>query len=592
MTRWMVRQSSANIDEIARQAGINPVLARILAVRGLRSADAIQAFLHPEQAALPSPFSFAGMREAVNVAIDAIKNERKCAVFGDYDADGVMSTVILVNTLRALGADVIYYIPQREGEGYGLNSDAVRTLYACGVSVLFACDNGISAFEQVAFANALGMQTVILDHHAVTMTEDAAGKAEQQLPQAAAVVDAQRSDCAYPFSYYCAAGVCYRFSEALFTALARDWQELGDYLLPFAAIATVCDLVELTGENRALVKRGLPAISTSQNAGLRALLCATGLTDKTIDTYHVGFILGPCINASGRLDIADTAVELFLTEDETVAAALAERLTELNRERRRLTDEGATLACRQIEAQRLADMPVIVLHCEELSESVAGIVAGRIKEKYHRPTIVLVGKHDIVRGSCRSIDAYNIYQGLADCRALLASFGGHPMAAGLSIAVADIPALREQINARCALSQEELQPSYRIDCPLQPSAADLALAHSLSLLGPYGKGHPQPLFAAKGLSLVKISLLGKEGRVLRWQLRENNRTVCEAVDFSNKERLCEHIAQHYGEQAWQALTAGRPPADIRLDIIYTLSVNTYNGRESAQMQIVDFRAAK
>lgn len=584
MTKWLLRQSSADISAIARQSGLPPVLARILAVRGLRDSAAVLAFLHPEQAEPASPFEFADMRMAVRIAAAAIQEERKCAIFGDYDVDGVMSTVILHHTLCTLGADVIYYIPQREQEGYGLNIDAIRSLYACGVSVLFACDNGISAFEQVEFAKALGMRVVILDHHAVTVKDG-----QQLLPAADAVVDAQRNDCAYPFSQYCAAGVCYRFSEALFLECGKDWQETGAYLLPFAALATVCDLVELYGENRALLKRGLPAISNSSNPGLHALLEVTGLADKEIDTYHVGFILGPCINASGRLDIADKAVELFLTEDAIVAKQLATTLSALNQERRRLTDEGARLANEQIEAHALARDPVIVLHCPALAESIAGIVAGRIRERYHHPVVVLAGAGDTVRGSCRSIEAYNIYQGLAACSDLLLAFGGHPMAAGLTISAANIPLLRQRINADCGLQEEDLQQVFRIDCPLQPAAADLELAKALQCLAPYGKGHPQPLFAAKGLRLTALQQLGRDGRVLRWQMQEENGRSFEAIDFSGRDRLQDEICRRYGEQAWLTLLRGRSENAVRLDIIYLLQVNRYHGRESAQLQIVDFR---
>ncbi|MBR0376363.1 MAG: DHH family phosphoesterase, partial [Firmicutes bacterium] len=399
MAIWTLRQSSADIERLATSTGLEPVLARILAVRGFRDPQAVYDFLHPKNCTLADPSSFRDMDAALNVACHAIDTQKKCCVFGDYDADGIMSTVILIRTLQSLGADVSYYIPQRENEGYGLNDQALDNLKDQGIEVIFACDNGISAFEQAQHAAELGLTLVILDHHAVTVNDGI-----QQLPKAAAVVDAKREDCDYPFKEYCAAGLCYRFSEALFRRLNRDWSSLGEQLLPFATIGTVCDLVELIGENRILVSRGLPVLLESDNYGLQALIEANGLQDHHLDTYHVGFILGPCINASGRLDIADTAVELFLADNKETARRLATRLVELNQQRRQLTEEGAKIAFQMIEGQGLDNDKVIVLYCDELQESVAGIIAGRVKEKYYRPSVIIVGRGDLVRGSCRSVE--------------------------------------------------------------------------------------------------------------------------------------------------------------------------------------------
>ena len=587
MAIWTVRQSSANIEVLANSTGLDPVLTRILAVRGFRDPQSIYAYLHPDTAALADPLLFRDMAQALDVASCAIENNEKCCVFGDYDADGVMSTVILLRTLRELGADVTYYIPQRENEGYGLNEHALDHLKQEGVAVVFACDNGISAFDQAQHAAQIGLTLVILDHHAVTITED-----RQELPVAAAVVDAKRLDCDYPFKEYCAAGLCYRFSEALFHRLGRDWTILGEQLLPFAAIATVCDLVELTGENRTLVSRGLPKLQDCGNYGLDALIDANGLRDHRLDTYHMGFIIGPCINASGRLDYADTAVELFLTEDQQRAAELAGRLFELNQQRRQLTEEGAKVAFSLIEEQHLDQDKVIVLYCDQLQESVAGIIAGRVKEKYYRPSVVIVGRGDVVRGSGRSVEGYNIYQGLFACRELLPAFGGHPMAAGLSIAVTDIAKLRARLNADFPDDPTILQQKRRIDCPLPPSQTSLELARSLIQLAPFGKGNSCPLFAARCMQLMRINVLGKNENVLRWYLRQPDGQSCEAIDFSGKERLYTLIDTAYGSHLWHELKQGRPSQMLNFDIIYQLNLNVFNGRESAQLQIVDFRLSE
>ena len=406
-----------------------------------------------------------GMEQAIHYTKQALKEKKKIAIFGDYDADGIMSTIILFKTLSILGADLSYYIPNREGEGYGLNNEAIDKLNNEGIELIIACDNGISAIDEVSYASSLGIDTIILDHHTVLTEEE---NNFDLLPEALAVVDAWRADCKYPFKHYCAAGVCYRFSQALYLSLGQDWHEMGQMCLPFVTIATICDLVELSGENRKLVKEGLTTIAYSHNLGLSALISAVGLSDKAIDTYHIGFILGPCINASGRLAVADKAVELFLTDDKASAKRIADELVELNNRRKKITDDGANLAIRLIEKNQLEKNKIIVLHHRDFAESIVGIIAGRIKEKYYRPAIVLAGKKDLLRGSCRSIEAYDIFDGLNGCKEMLDSFGGHPMAAGLSIKKENLTEFIKQINESCLLSEDDMQQILRIDAPLAP----------------------------------------------------------------------------------------------------------------------------
>lgn len=590
MAIWMLKQSSADIDSLARQTGVSPVLARLLAVRGYRSAEEVERFFHRGVGDIADPMLFQDMDKAVAIVKKALDEKTPCAVFGDYDADGVMSTVIMLRALRPLGLDISYYIPHRESEGYGMHNEAIAELAAQGVKLILACDNGVSALEQVEYAHSLGMEIVIFDHHELDRDEQTGA---QSMPAAAAVVDAKRDDCSYPFKKYCAAAVCYRFTEAFYSALGRDWTALGRELLPFAAMATVCDIVDLVEENRWLVKDGLPAVADSDNPGIRALLEAVELTDTPLDVYHIGFIIGPCINASGRLDIADVAVDLFMSDNAEEASRLAERLVELNQQRRQLTEDGAAAALAMIEEQGMTDDKIMVLHCEDIPESVAGIIAGRVKERYHRPAIIIGGSEkELLRGSCRSVEAYNIFLGLSACREYLQGFGGHPMAAGLSIAAADIPAFRRRINELCELDQADLQHLYRIDSPLPLPLADLELARQLENFAPYGKGNEEPLFADKGLRLESLDLLGKTARVLRWHLRHPRGPRFEAIDFNGKDKLRQFLDSEYGESIFDELCQGRCAADIRLDIIYTLSVNTFNGRQSAQLRIMDFRAAE
>ncbi|MEG1661170.1 MAG: DHH family phosphoesterase, partial [Clostridiales bacterium] len=385
MAKWMLKQAPIKSSELAQALSIEPIIARILAVRGYHDPESARQFLHAGEQELASVWLFADMEKAVKIAATAINEHMRVAVFGDYDVDGVMSTVILTKTFTSLSGDVVFYIPERESEGYGLNNEAILKLKNRGVDCIFACDNGVTAMEQVEYANSLGMKIVILDHHALLLEEDEQGKTHQLFPAAAAIVDAKRDDCSYPFENYCAAGICYRFSQAIYEYLGKNWQSLSRELLPLAAIATVCDIVELVGENRFLVQRGLPQIPQSSNLGIQALLRATGISDKVIGTYQIGFILGPCINASGRLEMAEKAVELFLADNPEVAAQQATYLAELNTCRRTLTEQGTAIALAIIEKLQLTTDKVIVIYSPEIAESVAGIIAGRIKEKFCRP---------------------------------------------------------------------------------------------------------------------------------------------------------------------------------------------------------------
>jgi len=589
----MLRQSSADMKELIGQSRIDPVLARILAVRGYRSAKEIYTFLHPEEAMPADPFLFADMERAVEIAAETIRTGQKCLIYGDYDADGIMSTFIMLRTFASLGGDVDYYIPKREEEGYGLNNQAIGNLYEQGYRVIFACDNGISSFEQIEYANQLGMTMVVLDHHSV-YTEKGDAEECQKLPPAAAVVDAKRLDCPYPFKEYCAAVVCYRFSEALHRYMEQDWQALQEELLPFLTIATICDLVSLTGENRFYVKQGLPSVVRSHNLGLKALLQAAGIDNRPIDSYEVGFVIGPCINASGRMDIADTALELFLAEDEETAIHYANKLVELNNKRKSVTEDGFNLALEYIADHGLEKYKVIVIYHPDIQESVAGIVAGRIKETFHKPTIVLAGHNDIVRGSCRSVEGFNIYEGLLCCESLLVMFGGHPMAAGLSIDQNDIDAFREKINSCCTLEEDDFQEVYRIDCPLMLSGISLQLAEKIRELAPFGKDNKEPVFASKQGVLRQITLLGKEGNVMRWALAQEGQGGHQTgLLFGQTQAFLQFLRQRFGEQTdaiWEKLLQGK--GHLMLDLLYHIKINVFHSSRTVQLNVLDYRLAQ
>ena len=587
MNKWVLRH--AVIDpQIIMDANpqIPKIIAQILAVRGYKDSQEINAFLYAEDAVLPSPFLFKDMDKAVDLIMKAIEQEKKVVIFGDYDVDGIMSTFILYRTLASLGGNIDFYIPQRETEGYGLNLEAISQLHDQGAQIILACDTGISAIEQIEFANSLGIQVVVLDHHDVLCNEL---NKKGILPAAAAIVDPKQADCPYPFKQYCAAGICYRFSQAIYERSLLDWWSLGQELLPFAAIATVCDLMDIKGDNRYLVKTGLPLINKSANFGLRALLKLNNLQDKTISVYHVGFIIGPCINASGRLEMASLAVELFLAEDVNNADNLASHLLQLNTSRKNITNDGTAMAINIVKERGLQGNKVIVLHCPQIHESVAGIIAGKVKECFYRPTIILTGDDDILRGSCRSIEGYNIFQALCSCRDFLLNFGGHPMAAGLSIKRQYLPLLEQKLNNECLLDLADMVPTIRIDKHLPLHFTNKDLARMLSLLEPYGKGNTTPYFADKNVSVSKINIIGKDANVVKFVCHTSGRNnTSELILFNGKDRLQELITTYFGEEKWQGLLRGNTNG-IRLDFVYTMGINTYNGKENLQLQIIDFR---
>ncbi|MGI6360886.1 MAG: single-stranded-DNA-specific exonuclease RecJ [Bacillota bacterium] len=590
MNKWMLKRAAFDPKKLVKQKAELPLLlAQLLAVRGYDDVQDISRFLQIDQPSLASPFLFKDMDKALSIIADAVKNKRKIIIFGDYDADGIMSTVILSKTLSKLGADPDFYIPQRDSEGYGLNNDALKSLHESGAEIILACDLGISNLAEVDFANSLGLKVVIIDHHSITLAED---DNSELIPHAAAVVDPKQADCAYPFKLYCAAGLCLRFSEALFGYLNLEWAELEEELLSFATIATICDLVDLVEDNRCLVKKGLPKLAATKNYGLRALISLTGLEGKEITVYHVGFIIGPCINASGRLKEGSLAVELFLTKDPQKAYDLASYLVELNTSRKKITAEGTSLAIKKVEKTQLHKQKVIVLHCPEVNESVAGIVAGRVKEYFYRPTIIITGTEDILRGSCRSIEGYDIFQALSACRELFTAFGGHPMAAGLSIHKSNLPALSECLNRDCPLSTEEMIPVVRIDKQFPLHLPTKGTAELLEIMEPYGKGNDKPLFVDKEVLVEKISFMGKTGQVMKFFCRTRDRyKAVELISFNHKDQLEKLIVQEFDDALWQNVlqknTFGR-----YLDFIYTIGINEFNGQSYLQLQVIDFRLSQ
>lgn len=583
MSKWLLRQSTCDINKLSQITGIDPVVVHILAVNGYRDAAAINNFLNAENIPFASAGLFKDMEIAINCLAKAISEQKLIAIFGDYDADGLTSTAILYLTIKKLGGNVIYYIPERSKEGYGLNNEAIKLLHSQGTELILACDNGTSCYQQVEYANSLGLEVVIVDHHSVPQKEG-----EDNIPKAQAVINPHQQDCPYPYKYYCAGGLSYRFAEELYRCFDLPWQDIKPQLLAFATIATICDLVELTGENRTLVKQGLPQITSCNNPGLAALLSATGLIEQKINTFHIGYIIGPCINACGRLGMADMAVDLFTTEDPAHAMLLASHLISLNNSRKEITNSGTIEAIKKVQEGGYQEDKVIVISSDQIQESVAGIIAGKVRERYNRPALVFGGSQDILHGSGRSIDAYNMALALSGCEDIIIQYGGHPMAAGLTIKKNNIELLRKRLNQNCQMTLEDMIPCYRIDKQLPLHQANLRLAQHLQLFEPFGKGNQPPYFADRDVRLSKIRLMGQNQQTMRLTCQSRGGGEMTIISFEHRLQMEQALEQNYGLGAWQRLLDGREERVV-WDLIYTIDVNEYNGSKSLQLKLVDFR---
>ena len=561
------------------------------------SAPTVQTAITNGQAMITGSFTAEGAEQlaslirAGSLLAEAIRAGKKIVVYGDYDVDGVMSTSILYQTILRCGGNAVFYLPHRQKEGYGLNLKAVNQLAAEGIEVLFTCDNGIAALQEIALAKEKGMTVVVLDHHEPGFR----GEGEERrdiLPAADAIIDPKQRACPYPFKQMCAGGLSYYFAHHLLQIFEITDEGLERQLLTFAGIATVCDIVDLLGENRALVQMGLAEIGKTENIGLRVLIEEAGLSDKAISEYHIGFIIGPCINATGRLESGRLAVELFCTQDEKEAREKARHLVMLNAERKHLTEEAAERADIALQEGDALQDRVLVLYDAEIHESIAGIVAGRIKDKYYRPTILITGSEDGAKGSGRSIEGYHLFEALFANRDLFTRFGGHAMAAGLSLPVENIPVLRRRLNEDCTLTEEQMIPILRLEDALSFAEIDLGLAKELQTLAPFGKGNPAPLFASKGIHADRVDLIGKNKDILRLTLSEpENGIRLSAISFDGYEPLREMLKALYpAEDCDKIINSGLLPQ--LLDIVYSIEINSYRGRSNVQLILKDFRFVK
>ncbi|MCL2576090.1 MAG: single-stranded-DNA-specific exonuclease RecJ [Defluviitaleaceae bacterium] len=589
MKRWVLRENDANIDLMTKTLGVSPILCEILANRGLRSKNTAVQFLNPLRDYLLALDNMAGVTDAVDIIRDGVDNGKRFCIFGDYDVDGVSGTVILHKGLAGLGADITHYIPHREKEGYGLNMAAVENIAGSGCNIFITVDNGIASVAEVARAIELGMAVIIIDHHEPPFVEEDE-KRYEVLPPANAIVNAKQADCGYPFKELSAAGVSYKFVRHLYGRLEKEFN-LDNELLIFAAIATFCDVVDLVGENRILAKNGLRLLNKAEtgatNIGLNALVKARNLEYNDIDDFAIGFILGPCINASGRLSSADLAVELFLTDDEARAVELASQLVLLNDERKALCAKYVDETIVGLDMTALDD--VLVIFVPDIHESIAGIVAGRVKEHTYRPTIVFSDAHGVAKGSARSIEGYNVFEALQKNKDLFTRFGGHAMAAGITMPIENIDELRQRLNSNSGLTTDDFNPIIYGEKELKLDEITFELATQIAALSPFGKANKEPIFFTKGIFTEKAEIVGQSGQTLRLTLRTDNGRKITAIAFKAVDNFVQLLNKNYNEKIAKGFVSGRlVNLNIKLDIAYNIRINTYKGNSSLQLVIIDF----
>ena len=597
MARWTLKRRKVDEVKMAKELNISEALALVLGNRGVFTKADFNRFINGGLEDLYDIKTLVDVNTAFEEIKNAIYNRKKIVVYGDYDVDGVMSTVILVKLFKACGAkEVDYYIPNRSEEGYGLNCEAIRSLRNEGCDLLICCDTGISAIDEVDFANSLGMGVIIIDHHEPQyIIEEEQQK--QVLPKALAVVDAKRDDSNYPFSLMCAGGLCYKLAIGLMEYMhIPQNKELEVEMLVFGGMATICDVVDLTDENRIIAREALRTLNSNKsvNLGLNKLITKLGFEDKKLSEYHFGFILGPTVNASGRLSSASIAALLFLSENEEDASELADGLTEMNGMRKDLTARYAERLGEEVSGGRYCNDKVIVYYDKDIPESIIGIVAGRIKESFNRPTIILSGEGDNVKGSARSIEGYNIFEELSKQKDLLIRFGGHAMAAGLTMDEAMVDKLRESLNSTCTLSEDDFEVVIRIDAPLGFDSINLRLCNELEALAPFGAGNPKPVFATRQVGLKWLNLVGSEKRIMQPTFEDKNGIMQKGISFNGYDKLVEVLDAYYGEGIGEEKMTSfkKGEIDIDFDILYGLKLNEYQGKTYIQLDIVDIRQSK
>lgn len=590
MAKWMVAAKKADFDKIAEKYYITPVLARIMRNRDVVGDEEIEKFLHGSLNDLHDPLLMKDMEKAAEIVMGKIREGKSIRIIGDYDVDGICSTYILLTGIRELGGKADTVIPHRMKDGYGLNDNLIEDAAADKIDTIITCDNGIAAAPQIRLAKEKGMTIVVTDHHEVPFEEDENGR-RFLLPEGDAVVDPKQPDCEYPFKQICGGVVAFKLIQVLFELAdmpRKDmsrYQQLLEELLVFAALATICDVMELKDENRIIVKKGLELMSKPVNLGLKALLMVNGIEGKELSPYHAGFIIGPCLNATGRLDTAGRALELFKAQEWKDAVTIAEDLKSLNDSRKQMTEEGVKAAVKQVEETEIAGDRVLVVYLPECHESLAGIIAGRVREKFGKPAFVLTKGEEGIKGSGRSIESYNMYEEMTYCKELFTRYGGHKMAAGLSLPdEKSVEKFRKRLNENCCLTDEDFEEIVHIDVPMPLAYADRQFISELSLLEPFGVGNPKPLFARKGISLLNGRKIGKNRNVGKYRIADEEGRQYEMIYFGDLEKFDEFLSGRFGSDVAERLYgSGVREGEVAIGMAYYPEINSFAGRENIQI---------
>ncbi|CUO15115.1 single-stranded-DNA-specific exonuclease RecJ [Blautia obeum ATCC 29174] len=569
MEKWMVYNKKADFQKIGSEFGIDPVIARLIRNRDIQDMKEIRSYLYGTLAEIPSPWKMKDMERAVQILQKKITQKKKIRIIGDYDIDGVTATCILLKGLKRLNANVDTYIPDRVKDGYGMHEQLIDKALEDGIDTILTCDNGIAAAAEIEYAKKEGLTVIVTDHHDIPFRDTEDGRI-WIIPKADAVVNPKQNDCLYPNKNICGAVVAWKLIWALYERLGIDSDEIWDFL-ELAAIATVGDVMDLQGENRIIVKEGLKKLSSTSFEGLKALICVNNLEGAEITAYHVGFVIGPCINASGRLDTAARSLELLLADNMEDAMKLADDLYDLNQSRKAMTEQGKGQAIQSIEENNLGKDRVLVVYLPDCHESLAGIIAGRIREAYNKPVFVLTKGSDGVKGSGRSIEAYSMYEELVKCSDLLMQFGGHPMAAGLSMEEKNVELFRRRLNDNCTLTEQDLIPKIMIDVPMPISYLSKKLTEQLKVLEPFGKGNSKPLFAQKNLRAVGIRVFGRNRNVAKMLLIDGNGIKMDAVYFGEAQEFVDFVQAH-----------------DTISVTYYPEINVFQGRENLQVVIKNY----
>ena len=585
MGKWFVMRKGAPFQEIAEKFQIHPILARLIRNRDVVGDENIQMYLHGTITDLHDGMLLKDMDKAVDILLEKLHEDKKIRVIGDYDIDGINATYILLEGLGALGAHVDMDIPDRMKDGYGLNIHLIDRAFDAGVDTIITCDNGIAAKEEIEYGKSLGMTIIVTDHHEVPFEEGEEKK--YILPPADAVIDPKQMDCQYPFKGLCGAAVAYKLIETLFNVTGNDVEDV-DYLMENVAIATVGDVMDLVEENRIFVKQGLEMLKRTQNLGLKALMECTGVDVAHLSAYHIGFVIGPCLNASGRLDTAKRALELLRAKTKKEADILAGDLKALNDNRKDMTAIAVQEAIQQIEESTLREDKVLVVYLPECHESLAGIVAGRVRERFYKPTFILTKGEEGVKGSGRSIDGYHMYEELNKCKSILTRFGGHKMAAGVSMEEEQIDVFRHMLNENVRLTEADMTEKVSIDMQLPLGYVSETLVEELELLEPFGKGNTKPVFVEKEIELLKGEILGKNQNVMKMQVRDLYGTTMEAMYFGDVELFLTHLKEQYGAESVERMLRGFQTG-MKQAFTYYPTINEYMGRKTLQIVIQNYQ---